>query len=129
MKRDKIFTRNPDGKVIEIGNWEARTSDNDAFVGLPLSDSGLRKLRQGRERGKSDRQIFYDIHKGKKQGRATLPVEDLTVRQLAKIATGLLEKELDTLERMSREDLIQLVRQLARLRGTNVGFDVDFDAE
>lgn len=129
MKKDKIFTRNPDGRIIEIGNWEARTSENDAFIGLPLSDSGLKQLRKGRERGKSDRQIFFDIHREKKKSRPSLSVDDLTTKQLVKIARGLLDKELPTLEKMSRADLIELVRQLAKLRGTNVGFDISFDSE
>ena len=130
MKKDKIFTRNLDGQIIEIGNWEARTSENDAFIGLPLSNSGLKKLRQGRKQGQSDRQIFFDIHhKNAKSSRPLLSVEELTSKQLAKIAQGLLDKELDTLEKMSKEDLVVLVRQLAKLRGTRVGLDLDLDDE
>ncbi len=127
MKRDKIFTRDPEGRVIAIGNWEARTSDNDAFVGMPLSDSGMRALRAGREKGKSDRQIFYDIHRNRKGLRPSLPIEDLTATQLMKIATDLLEEELTSLQRMEKADLIKLVKRLAHLRKVQIGFDVDFE--
>jgi hypothetical protein len=62
MERDKIFTRKLDGQMVEIGNWEARTSDGDAFVAQPLTDSRLQMLRSGRSVGKSDRQIYRDMH-------------------------------------------------------------------
>ena len=127
MKGDKIFTKKPDGRVIEIGNWEARTSENDAFIGTPLSDSGLKKLRSGREKGKSDQQIFYDIHNLKIGHRPALSVEELTVQQLVKIVSDLLDEELDSLIRMSKEDLILLVKRLATLKNVQIGFDVELD--
>lgn len=127
MKRDKIFTRDPEGRVIAIGNWEARTSDNDAFIGLPLSDSGMRALRAGRANGKSDRQIYYDLQKNRKSLRPSLPIEDLTVQQLVKIVTDLLEEELESLQRMDKSDLIELVKRLAHLRKVQIGFDFDFE--
>ncbi len=125
MKKDKIFTRKLDGRVIEIGNWEARTSENDAFIGVPLSDSGLQKLRKGRESGRTDRQIFHDIHKKKRSYRPAISIEDLTVQQLAKIASDLLDEKLDTLSRMSKEDLIQLVKRIAKLKRIRLGFDIN----
>ncbi len=127
MKRDKIFTRNPDGRIIAIGNWEARTSDNDAFIGVPLSDSGLEKLRSGRERGRSDRQIFQDIHRGKRKHRPALSVDELTIPQLSKMASDLLEEELDSLNRMSKEDLVRLLKRLVLLNKVRIGFDIELE--
>ncbi len=124
MKRDKIFTRNLEGRMIEIGNWKARTSQDDAFIGLPLSDSGVEQLRRGRERGESDRKIFFDIH-GKKGNRPALALEELTIPQLAKIVSNLLEEHLESVNRMSKEDLIQLVKRLAQIKKVNIGFDID----
>ncbi len=129
MKKDKIFTRNLDGKIIEIGNWKARTSSDDAFVGTPLSDSGLRQLRRGRELGQSDPQIFNDIQKRKQARRPALSLEELTIPQLIKIATNLLESELTSLEQMTRSDLIMMVRQLAKMKKVNIGFDIDLNQE
>ena len=126
MRKDKIFTKKPDGRVMEIGNWEARSSDNDVFIGMPLSDSGLDKLRRGRERGKSDRQIFYDIHKNKRGQRPAFSIEELTETQLAKIATDLLEEELGSINQMTKEDLIRLVKRLAKIKQVTLGFDVNF---
>ena len=125
MRKDKIFTKKADGRLMEIGNWEARSSENDVFIGVPLSDSALRKLRKGREVGKSDRQIFYDIHQKKQGMRPAFSIEELTVRQLAKIASDLLEEELDTLNRLSREDLMRLVKSLAKIKKVSLGFDVN----
>ncbi|MFK7846830.1 MAG: hypothetical protein AB8G77_16130 [Rhodothermales bacterium] len=125
MKRDKIFTRNLEGRMIEIGNWKARTSQDDAFIGLPLSDSGLEKLRHGRERGESDSQIFFDIHDAKRGNRPALALEELTIPQLAKIVSNLLEEHLESVNRMSKEDLIQMVKRLAKIKKVNIGFDID----
>ncbi len=96
---------------------------------MPLSDSGLRALHAGREKGKSDRQIYNDIHRNRKGLRPSLPIEDLTMQQLVKIATDLLEEELTSLQRMEKEDLILLVKRLAHLRKVQIGFDVDFKGE
>ncbi len=126
MRKDKIFTKKADGRLMEIGNWEARSSENDVFIGVPLSDSALRKLRKGREHGKSDRQIFYDIHQKKQGMRPAFSIEELTVRQLAKIASELLEEELETLNRLSREDLMRLVKSLAKIKKVSLGFDVNW---
>ncbi len=129
MKKDKIFTRNLDGQIIEIGNWKARTSHDDAFVGMPLSDSGLKQLRRGRERGKSDRQIFSDIQKTKRGNRPALTLDELTVAQLVKVATNLLDSELNSLEQMTKSDLVMMVKQLAKMKKVNIGFDIDLDLE
>lgn len=125
MKKDKIFARKLDGRVMEIGNWEARSSENDAFIGVPLSDSGLRKLRSGRERGRSDQQIFQDLHHRKDTFQPALSLEDLTAKQLATIAIELLGEKLETLHLMTKSDLIKLVRGIAKLKKVNVGLDLD----
>ena len=113
--------------MLEIGNWEARTSENDAFIGTPLSDSRVKELRAGREKGKSDSQIFYDIHRNRKGLRPSLPIEELTEAQLVKIITDLLEVELLSLDRLLKKDLIVLVKRLAHLRKVHVGFDVNLE--
>lgn len=127
MERDKIFTRDLEGKMIEIGNWEARSSDGDAFVGVPLSDSGLLALNNGRSSGKSDRQIFQDIHRSRqpRYKKHIMTLDDLTTRQILVIAHDLLEEEIASLSRMARADLIRLVKKLALIKKVRIELDLN----
>lgn len=126
MERDKIFTRNLEGKMIEIGNWEARSSDGDAFVGVPLTDSGLLALRAGRSSGKSDQQIFQDIHHSRRPRykKHTMTLDDLTTHQVLVIAHDLLGEEIASLSRLSRTDLIRLVKKLATIKKVTIELDL-----
>lgn len=127
MERDKIFTRDLQGKMIEIGNWEARSSDGDAFVGVPLTDSGLLALKKGRASGKSDRQIFKDIHPNRRPRykKHTMTLDDLTTHQILVIANDLLDEEIASLSRLSRTDLIRLVKKLASIKKVRIELDLN----
>lgn len=127
MKHDEIFTRKLDGQVLEIGNWEARSSDHDAFIAFPLSDSRLELMQMRREQGKTDRQIYREMHPEKKHIRRAITLEDMTTRQIVIVAQELLNAELDSLERMAKADLIALVRRIASIKGIRMELEIRLD--
>ena len=127
MKHDEIFTRNLDGHMMVIGNWAARTSSQDAFVGMPLSDSRVEHLRAGREQGKTDQDIYHELYPKPMKVRRSFQLEDMTPYQIAVVAQDLLGQELDSLKRMSKSDLIALVRRVASMRGARIEFEVRLD--
>ena len=127
MKHDEIFTRNLDGHMMVIGNWAARTSDQDAFVGMPLSDSRVERLRAGREKGQTDQDIYHELYPKPVRIRRSFQLEDMTPHQIAVVAQDLLDQELSSLKRMAKSDLIALVRRVAAMRGASIEVEVRLD--
>jgi hypothetical protein len=119
MDPDQIFIETPDGRAIEVGNWKARQSDGDVFLGRPLSRNDEDQIEQGRRNGHSDPEI-YEARRRDDKVEYILDLESLGTEQICRIAEQLLSEDIESLRQMRKEDLATLVRRLADIQDVEI---------
>jgi hypothetical protein len=109
-----IFKQADDGRLLAIRNWRHRHGIEDALIAEPLSRAETRHYEKCKDAGASDEEIFDDLFLEAHGERVAIPIYELTKSQLVKLLGQQLGCELATLGRMSRDDLIELLRALRR---------------
>ncbi len=122
MKRNQIFTRNIDGRCLAIQNWRNRERSDDALVAVPLSDEQIEAYRRWKKKGWSDEQIFSNMFPDPELDRVALPMVELTKTQLVNLTSQILGREMSSLERLSRDDLVQLLQAICEDRPVTRGY-------
>lgn len=122
MKRNQIFTRNIDGRCLAIQNWRNRERSDDALIAVPLSDDQRDAYRRWKKKGWSDEQIFANMFPDPELDRVALPMVELTKTQLVNLTSQILGREMASLERLSRDDLVQLLQAICEDRPVTRGY-------
>jgi hypothetical protein len=128
----RIYGKRFDGKVFEIQNWGQRKA-SDALVMQPLSNSQTQTLKSLRAKGRSDSQIWHQLHPGQPRPDRPLPVvkktsefkveiEALGKDQLVWLLESMMGTSLKTTARMNREDLIKLALHVSGSKELRISF-------
>ena len=127
-----IYGKRFDGKVFEIQNW-GRNKANDVLVMQSLSDSQTQTLKSLRAKGRSDSQIWQQLHPGqprpdrpqpivKKPKEFKVKIEALGKDQLVWLIQSMLETSLETMVKMNREDLVKLALHVGGSKELRISF-------
>ena len=96
----------------------AHDAPRDASPAGPASDDAA-PPRRDRRRKKADSSFVTEVGAS---------VEVLTRRQLAALAGQLLGREMDSLKHMPKDDLVDLVRRVARMKRVKIRINIDGSA-
>ena len=128
----RIYGKRFDGKVFEIQNWGQR-KPSDALVMQALSNSQTQTLKKLRAKGRSDSQIWHQLHPGqprpdrpqavvKKTNGFKVKIEDLGKDQLVWLLDSMMGTSLKTIARMNREDLVKLALHVGGSKELRISF-------
>jgi hypothetical protein len=111
----RIYGKRFDGKMFEVQNIPNQRGD--VLVMQALSETQENKVCKLQADGRSDTQIWRALHperkleeKPCKTGEFRLSLEQLTKAQLILLIENSMDQPLDSLQNMTREDLITLMR-------------------
>jgi hypothetical protein len=129
----RIFLEMPDGHAIEVKNWQSRRGQKDTIFGKLLPPGGYEELKRRRDDAASDDASSADASGAadaeRRAGQPSsssfvveegLPVTVLGKAQLTALAARLLGQEMSSLERMAYDDLIKLVRRVAKMKRVKI---------
>ncbi len=119
----KIYRTQPDGNIVEIVNWNYRSTKGDeAILGRRLTDRETEVFRRLKSEDYSDYEIWNCINNlnvaPKASTTLTFELRSLNKNQLLALIEKYLNQKMPTLLRASKEDLLKLSRQL--LEGKNI---------
>ncbi len=112
--KSKIFREVHDGRLLAIRNWRHRNQSEDAVIAVPLTTDEFDHYHKRKDDGASDEEIFNDLFHEPNGERVAIPITDLNKAQIVKLLNSALQTELATLSRMSRDDLLELLRRIGR---------------
>jgi hypothetical protein len=123
----RIYGKRFDGKILEVQNHPARKT-GDVMVMQALSDTQVEKVEDLRADGRSDTQIWRSLHPEqiksaknvKKTGAFALKLEQLTKEQLILLIENSTKESIESLSKMTSEDLIKLIRNFGNVKPTRV---------
>lgn len=115
----RILTKKPDEKPLRLSRsrgWEA----GQVMVMQALTDKDVASVKALRSEGLSDTRIWralrpedrndVPVEACEKTGQFCLKLEELTKAQLITLLEASLKEPMGSLEKLSREDLIRLIR-------------------
>jgi len=120
----KLFQQ---GKVLEVQNHSGRKT-GDVMVMQALSDTQVEEVKCLRADGRSDTQIWRELHPEKvkpgpalkQTGTFALKLEQLTKQQLILLIENSTKEPIESLSRMTPEDLIKLIRNFGKAKPARV---------
>jgi len=123
----QIYGKLFDGKVLEVQNHPGRKT-GDVMVMQALSDTQVEKIENLRADGRSDTQIWRTLHPErtqpkadlKKTGAFALKLEQLTKGQLILLIENSTKETVESLNKMTPEDLIKLIRNFGDVKPARV---------
>ena len=100
-----------DGRIIELRNWTGIKAE-DAILARPLNDNEKQKYFALKALAYSDREIFGQLNPDFAQQvinpEVSIPLEKLTKKQIVWCINKIINCDLNTLAKMSIEDLTKL---------------------
>ena len=123
----RIYGKMINGKILEVQNSQGRKT-GDVMVMQALSDTQVSKVENLRADGRSDTQIWRKLHPErtqpstdlKKTGAFALKLEQLTQAQLILLIENSTKESIESLSKMSQEDLIKLIRNFGDVKPARV---------
>lgn len=114
MSDRHIFEQVPDGRVLAVRNWKHRSHDDDALIAVPLDEQQIDRYRELKRDGMDDAQIFDELFATPIDPRVSISIDQLSKQQLMMLLRQVVGDEIPTLERVTRPDLVKLVRTLCK---------------
>jgi phosphatidate phosphatase PAH1 len=122
----KIYNQIPSGKILETSNWD-RVDDvkNGVKIMRTLSNLEEEKYHQLKSAGATDSQIWKTLRTNKdelensplKEGtiqiELTIPLQELTKRQLIRLFNKYAGYELPSMISMRKDDIIKLIHAIS----------------
>ena len=123
----RIYGKLIDGKLLEVQNHPGRKT-GDVMVMQALSDTQVRKVENLRADGRSDTQIWRKLHPERvkadtdleRTGAFALKLEQLTKAQLILLIENSTKEPIESLNKMTPEDLIKLIRNFCDIKPAGV---------
>lgn len=123
----RIYGKLVGDKVLEVQNHAGRKT-GDVMVMQALTDTQVRKVESLRADGRSDTQIWRTLHPErvkaeaelKKTGAFALKLEQLTKAQLILLIENSTKEPIESLTKMTTEDLIKLIRNFGNVNSARV---------
>jgi hypothetical protein len=112
----KYFSEH-ESKIYVVANWKYCTTDEDVMVRTPLTKNETRIYMQMKGEGSSDTEILKELFPEKAaedpdSRKIEISIDDLKKDQVIKLINADLGIELDSLEKMSEEDLREMLLTL-----------------
>ena len=114
----KIYHTLKDGRIFEIRNWMER-EPSDCIAGRPLDEDDKTKYYILKNLELTDSQIFFRLNPNildriEERKTAEVPVEMLDEKQLIGLIENRIGEKMESLDRLSRRDLVKLFLTLSR---------------
>ena len=132
----KIYNQIPSGKILETSNWEAVDEvKNGVKVMRTLSKLEEEKYHQLKRVGATDSAIWKALRTNKEelesslsklgtmQIELTIPLQELTKRQLILLFNKYAGYELQSMISMRKDDIIKLIHTISSSNTTRVKVD------
>ncbi|MDX1569620.1 MAG: hypothetical protein R3200_03980 [Xanthomonadales bacterium] len=109
-----IFEEVPDGRLLAVRNWKHRDHEDDALIAVPLEPEQIDRYRELKRKGMDDAQIFDELFAVPIDPRVSISIDQLSKKQLMMLLRQVVGDDIPTLDRVTREDLVKLVRTLCK---------------